>query len=353
VEVIVIGLSRGGTLADDFRRFGCRTYEIERRHAFDAKRLVELIRIFRQEKPHVVFAEMYDAGAYARVAARITRVPAVIQTIRSAYRELRLRYRFIESVLRHITHAYVVNADAIKDRAVRTHGLDPDIVHVIYNLIDHTMPATRSRDTVRAELSLADDESAIALVASFSPEKNHPLFLDFARQLRQREPRARFFLVGDGAERSRIESLIRKHGLESSVELLGMRGDVADLLRAMDLSVNCSHREGLCNALLESLLMDVPVLASRVGGTPELVTTGVHGELFDPGSVADMVAKAEMMLPRLDAYRSRIHDDQDAIRAMFDPDRVTEQELYLFMDVLTRRGVDVADPGLTLARGSS
>lgn len=341
VDVFVVSLSRAGSLAPEYRRRGVRTYEIARSRSVEPRRLRELVRILRAERPHIVQGEQYDAGAYARIAAILAGVPIRILAVRSAYPALRARYRCLESVLKRFTNAYLVNAQAIKERTLAFHGVAPERVHVIYNAHDPAKVPTRRRDEVRRDLGLGEDALAIGILATFSPEKNHALFLEFAHRVIPRHPNARFLLIGDGSERPIIESAIGRLGIGDRLRLLGMRTDAPDLLAALDVSVNTSVREGLNNALLESIAVGVPCLASRVGGTPELVTPGVHGELFDLGSLDDMVAKFEKMVGRLDEYRRSIREGHDEFLLRFDRGRIIDQEHALFRNLLDEKKITI------------
>jgi glycosyltransferase involved in cell wall biosynthesis len=307
----------------------------------ELRRLRELIRILRAERPHIVQGEQYDAGAYARIAAILAGVPIRMLAVRSAYPALRPRYRWLESILKRFTSAYLVNARAIKERTLAFHGVAPEKVHVIYNAYDPAKAPTRPPAEIRRGLGLGEDALVIGIVATFSPEKNHTLFLEFAHRIIPRHPNARFLLIGDGSERGGIETAIERLGIGGRVRLLGMRTDVRDLLSVLDVSVNTSVREGLNNALLESIAAGVPCLASRVGGTPELVTPGVHGELFDVMSLDDMVAKFEKMDGRLDEYRRSIREGRDAFLPRFDGDRIVEQEHALFQKLLDEKKIKV------------
>jgi len=342
LEMIVIALSQGGTLAEDFRRGDFGIYQLPRAHSMEAGRIKRLMEIFRTERPHIVHAEQYVAGGYARVAALLTGVPVRVQAIRSAYPRIRARYRISEAILARFTDAYVVNAEAIKRRTVDTHGVDPAEVHVVLNVFDAAEASTRPRDEVRAELGLTDGELAVGIVASLEPEKNHPLFLRFARRVCDVRDDVRFFLIGDGKGRPAIEATRSELGLDDRVSLLGMRCDVPDLLGAIDVSVNCSIREGLCNAILESIAGGVPVLASAVGGTPEIVDDGRHGELFPSNDVDAMVAAFDRLAADLPGYRDRIREDHATFLDRFSGPRIAREMDAIYRDCVARKGIEVA-----------
>jgi glycosyltransferase involved in cell wall biosynthesis len=338
LDLVVITLSAGGTLTDEFVQARLRVIQLPRTHSMEWSRIRRLIEVLRAEKPDVVHGEQYQAGAYARIAAVLAHVPIRIHAIRSAYPKLRWRYRAAESILKHFTDAYMVNAEAIKARTVAFHGIAPSRVHVIPNVFDPEERATRPVDEVRASLGLQPGDHTIGFVASLEPEKNHALFLEFASRVRARNPRAHFFIVGDGIRRPEVESRVKALDLEASVHLLGVRRDVPDLLQVFDVSVNCSFREGLCNALIESIAAGVPVLASRVGGNPEIVSAGHDGELFESNSLESMLSAYETLMRDLPRYRANIRGTNTAFLHRFSGDRVAQAMVEIYEACARRNG---------------
>jgi len=344
VDCFVVTLSSGGDLTQAFAAEKIRLHEIPRGHSLEVSRMWNLIGILLRERPTIVHGELYDAGAYARIASMMAGVPIRIQAIRSTYPRLNPKYRLAEEILKWFTDAYIVNAAAIKRRTIELHRVNSKKVHVVYNLYDATEAPRCTPDEMRRELGLVPGRKVIGLLGSFSPEKNHELFLRFARALIDRGTDAEFMLIGDGKLRPKIEAQIAQLDLGSRVRLLGLRRDVPDLLQVLDISVNCSFREGLNNAILESLALGIPVLGSHVGGTPELVETGVNGETFESDSLDDMIAKAEMMIPRIEEYRARIRENRGDFLQRFQADEVTRQTLDIYLKCLSNRGFELESP---------
>lgn len=152
----------------------------------------------------------------------------------------------------------------------------------------------------RATLGLDPEAFVVGTVGRLDPIKDHDsLFAAFAR-LRAEEPGAVLLVVGDGPERERLVA-----GAGPGVRLLGSRADVPALLRALDVFVLCSHNEGISNTLLESMATGLPIVATRVGGNPELVSDGETGTLVPPAA-PDALAAA-MLAYRRDPARARAH----------------------------------------------
>ncbi len=148
----------------------------------------------------------------------------------------------------------------------------------IYNGVDTGVFRPGPGGRVRSELGLPADAFVAGIVGRLDPIKDHPtLFRAFSR-LRESVPEARLLVVGDGPERERLE---REAG--EGVVFLGDRTDVPEVLRALDVFVLCSRNEGISNTILEAMATGLPVVATGVGGNPELVMPGRTGTLVPPG----------------------------------------------------------------------
>jgi glycosyltransferase involved in cell wall biosynthesis len=137
-------------------------------------------------------------------------------------------------------------------------------------------------------------------------------FVECARLAREREPRLRFFVAGDGPMRGDVERAIARAGLESTVHLLGWRDDVAELFAAMDIFLLTSLFEGLPRVVLQAIAASVPVVATHTGGVAEVVTAGVSGELVPPGR-PEAAAAAVVALASDPKHRQRLAESARAV----------------------------------------
>jgi len=185
---------------------------------------------------------------------------------------------------------------AVSRDTARKSGAAPFIgeILVFHNGIDITAPK-RSRAEVRAELGLAEDTVVGLNVAGFVPVKAHDVLVRAAARLRDAGGRATMLLAGDGPERAAMEKLAASLELGPEfVRFLGFRSDVTDLLGAVDFFVLASRDEGLPLSVLEAMAQKLPVIATPVGGNPELVSEGEHGLLVpvnDEGALAEAIRR--------------------------------------------------------------
>ncbi len=177
-----------------------------------------------------------------------------------------------------------------------TEGFAPDRVRVVHNGVDtRPWPTESERIEARAALGLPAEAYVLGTAARFDPVKDLPLLVAAFAEVRRAEPRARLVLVGDGPERDRVESAIAALGLPGAVSRPGHRADLARLLPAFDVFVNSSVTEGISLTILEAMAAALPVVATRVGGTPEVVVDGETGVLV-PARNAGAMAQAALHL---------------------------------------------------------
>lgn len=235
---------------------------------------------------------------------------------------------------RRVTDAFVaVSQDAAKQGILRAAC---DNLHVIPNGIAAAQPR-RSRFDVREELHIAPNQLVAVIIARIDRLKGHADLLDAIACLRNAANCPLLLVAGDGAERPRMETLAHELGLtERHVRFLGFRTDVPDLLAASDLFVLPSLTEGLPLSVLEAMSHGLPVIATPVGGIPELVTDGEHG-LLVPVNHPDALAEAIGKLAGDSALRCTLGGAARAhVAAAFSFDAMMRRYEHLYHSVLKR-----------------
>ncbi|MFW6193864.1 MAG: glycosyltransferase, partial [Gemmatimonadota bacterium] len=155
----------------------------------------------------------------------------------------------------------------------------------------------------------------------------------------RRCPNAHLLLVGDGPERFVIESLIDGLGLDNRVHLLGLRSDVADLLAGSDLFLLSSVSEAASLSILEAMAVGLPVVATRVGGNPEVVVEGETGHLVPPGDLEAFADRVVELLRRPDLRRRMGEAGRRRVRTEFHLDRVADRYLRLYGELVGEMSV--------------
>jgi len=284
-----------------------------RRQGFEAQRLyhdtprlwaatAELTDHLKSLKADILFCNGYKANLLGRVAARRAGIPAV--AVSRGWTGESFRVRLYERLdrwrLRKMDR--VVCVSAAQAAKVRRTGVPVERIRVIPNAID---PARFSHldSSYRADLEKRFSSPLSRIIGAagrLSPEKGFDVLVAAAAKVRQEHPDIGFILFGDGACRGALQRQIDALGLSEAFLLEGFRSDLDALLPHLDLVVLPSYTEGLPNVVLEACAAGVPVVATAVGGTPEVLSDGV-GRLTPPGDPAALAEAIGDVLYRPDA----------------------------------------------------
>ena len=296
VEVIVVGLDEDDDAyyAQQIRDDGVEVVSIKGNSLLDFMRIRRLIRFLKQRKIDLIQTHLSYANILGVLAGRLVGIPVII-TLHSTGFDRRhyhpMRYRLETMALRSIgCHVVAVGyaiADAQQDRVGRTKP-----ILVIPNAIS-TLPELASSDRQRLRLSLTgSDEGAILIsVGRLSPDKGYSDMLIAFKEILSSYPETSLVIAGKGVLADSLQAQALSLGIEGRVFLLGARDDIPALLRASDIYVSASHREGMSMSLLESMAAGLPTVATNVGDASKMFTdnTGVLVEPHYPELLAEAV----------------------------------------------------------------
>ena len=262
-------------------------------------------------------------GLHATYVAHCMGVPAVVRTEHLPYLLTDPQQRADHARLMEILDQLVCVSNAARQTFLDA-GVPAQRLRVIRNGIA-PRPPQRDRAATRALLELAPQDRLVVTVGRMSEQKGYDVLLAAIPAILARQPRARFFWIGDGPLLEELRVQVRAAGLDHAVHLLGRRSDTADLLAAADLFVLPSRFEGLPLAVLEAQAAGLPVVGTEVCGTTEVVEDGVTGRLVAPerpDALADAVAEALSNPARAAAWaaagRARVGREFSAARMAHD-----------------------------------
>ena len=249
------------------------------------KQLRRLRQLLLREKINILHAHDFYSSFIGAAAARLSGV-RVIASQRHLKLSDRAAHRLGTRLIHRLAHRILVNSLAIRDYVVAN---DRAPVHKIDVVRNGVVPVTQSvshRGQLCRELGIAADTTLIGMVARLQPVKGHRFFIDAAAKILKSRGDVHFVLVGDGPLKSEIEQQVRRLGLAGHAHFLGDRRDAPHLIAAFDLLVLASLHEGLPNAVMEAMAAGVPVVATPVGGTKELIIDSETGYFAAPGDSA-------------------------------------------------------------------
>jgi glycosyltransferase involved in cell wall biosynthesis len=255
--------------------------------------------VCRQEKFDVVHTHTLLPGIAGRIGARLAGIPCIVHTFHSwpphLYKSLAFRWAFYatEILAAHAAHAILFqNPDDLKSWreiiAIPIHK-----AALVGNGIDFfaitKKVGSNARDRIRKEFGIDNDAFVIVNVARFEAQKGHFFLLETLKHLISGVNRKVVtLLVGIGIDQEKIEAEVKRLGLQDIVHFTGYRQDVPDILAASDVSVMASHYEGIPRALMESMALGLPIVATNVPGTRTLIQSDQTGLLVEYGDVPGM-----------------------------------------------------------------
>lgn len=301
----------------------------------DALGLLELLRLLRRERPVIVHANSSKAGILGRVAAALARVPVRIFTVHgwafNAHTGLaKMAYLWSERLVAPLTTLTICVAERERATGLAARACQSDRTVVVHNAVP--LLAVRERSSRKTPVVLG--------VGRLKAPKDFSTLLQALARLQPGTYRAQ--IAGEGAERKGLELEARELGLADSVDFLGERRDIPDLLRGADVFVLPTRSEGLPMSVLEAMAAGLPVVASAVGGVPELVDSETG--LLVPAGDAPELARAIDRLLRDSELRERLGAAGRArVEDQFGLDSWRRAHVTLYMRELQRAGVAPVD----------
>ena len=295
-------------LADELREAGVMRYDLAVRRLTDPAAAVRYLRLLSRANVDVVHAHGQDAWILASVTRRLTAVPLiltrhVLDEPAETWRQSLRRRVALEAVRQ--ADALVAPSSATADRLAELAGICASRIHVIPNGIDlkRFQAAATARERLRTVLGCPAHERLLLTPAILRQGKGHEVILNALPAIRRAVPHVKVVFAGAGDRETELRARAKPYG--ESVVFLGHREDLPDLLAACDLVVLPSYSEALPVALIEAAAAGRPMVATRVGGTADIVVHGVNGLLVppgDPGALADAIAAVLSDEDRLQAF---------------------------------------------------
>ncbi len=303
------------------------------------KLLQDMVKFLRANHYTIVHTHNSVTGAVGRIAARIARVPLIIHTTHGFHfhenmgRLERIPYITAERWLSKCCDVLLCqNRQELDD--VRRLGLWPKqgVYHVGNGI---------NMNRFKRRASAPHNERPVILcVARFEPVKNHGQLFEALRILRQQyNHNPQVLLVGDGPLRARYETQLREMGLAENVQILGYRYDIPELNADADIAVLTSVKEGIPRSVMEAMASGVPVVATDVKGTREVITDGHTGCLVQLGDAAGLAAKLAWLIDRPARREEMGNRGAEHIRRHFDEERVVERLAWIYRSALHARGL--------------
>ena len=303
----VVCLLSDGWLKGQLEKRNIETVVIPQPYSFDFRWLFRLYRLLKERSIDVMHSHEFATNVYASVLSSVTGVPVIATAHGKNYYgekwRRRLAYRFVarQSVM-------VAVSEDLKGFLAQRIGIPPGRIRVVHNGIDLSRYKVQERSyAVRAELGISAGQRVVGTVGNLFAVKGQTYLLRACKAVASAFPDFVLLVAGEGEEWGPLEKEASDLGLAANVRFLGFRDDVPSLLQAMDVFVLPSLSEGLPLSILEALALQKPVVATNVGGIPEILQDGVTGYLVSPRNPESLAEKILLLLrdPQIAANMGR------------------------------------------------
>jgi glycosyltransferase involved in cell wall biosynthesis len=335
----------------DARRRGCRVVDVpalgrEIAPLADLTALAQLVQLIRRERPAIVHTHTSKAGFVGRLAAVLARAPAVIHQPHGHifYGYYGPRRTAVFTALERRAARWTDRIITLTDRGTAEHlahgiGRAEQYVTVPSGVpITELRAAAPPRGEARARLGLDADAMVIVGLGRLVPIKGFDLLVRALAIVVSQVPTARVLLVGEGAERAHLETIAASLGVAGRLRLTGETTEVAPYLAAADIVAVPSRNEGMGRVIVEAMALGRPVVATAVGGIPDVVTDGECGRLVEPEDV-DALAAALIELGRDPALRRKLGGAAAQRAEAFSTVVAREKLLAVYAALLRQKGL--------------
>ena len=297
-------LAEGGPLVEDVKALGVPVSILGKKRGLDLAHGWALYRWLREHRPSVVHTHLFTADAWGRTLAWLARVPGIFSTVHSTNSWKSRLHLFIDRCLAQVSDQVIACSSQV-ELTLREQGIPQARLMCIANGVDLQRIAQAEPISLSDEFSIPNDCVKFALVGRLHEAKGHTDLIPVLQELATQGQRFVVLFIGEGELEQDLKSSVQACALDQHVVFTGFRKDVIALLKSIDFLLMPSRWEGLPITLLESMACGTPVLASRVGGIPDVIEHGQNGLLFEAGSQQQLRQELLSLLQPDDSSRQK------------------------------------------------
>lgn len=286
----IVWYLRGKDSIDEFNHSGIQTRNLQIKKIYGLnmiKKSIQLINFIKKERVQIVVTYHKSSDFWGGIIARLAGVPVVISSRRDMGHNLKKRHFFLYKLINNLIFDKIITvSDAVKNMLIKKQNALSKKIITIYNGVDlQKFSGDFCINRIKNDLKLDLNKPIVGILADLRRIKGHKYFLEAAYIILKRIPDVQFLIVGwqdDIDYVLELKEFAQALGIKQNVIFTGSRLDVREMLSIMDISVISSLKEGFSNAILESMSMGKPVVATNVGGNPEAIVDGNSGFLVPP-----------------------------------------------------------------------
>jgi glycosyltransferase involved in cell wall biosynthesis len=285
IHVVTLKGEQEGRLLEALRNNGIKTTSLNISHKWELWKLIQLWKLLKTFQPDILQSFLFFDNIVARIIGRMAHVPLIISGQRNANTSTGLRF-ILDRLTLPLAHHIVSNSEAGMRLLRNQHSFESHKMCVIHNGINTAIPKHPDVEKLRSH---AQQKLHIGFVGYLTKQKGVDVLLKALVKLKQSHADVYCSIIGDGPELESLTKEVVVQQLQDTVGFLGKQEQAVGLMPAFDVLVLPSLWEGLPNVIMEAMAQGIPVIATNVGGVPELIQTEVTGLLIEPQNVDALV----------------------------------------------------------------
>ncbi len=293
----ILSIERKGPVGEEIEKAGFEvTYLNSRARLYNLALIFKIVRVLKEERPDILHTSLFYANFFGRIASLFWKPSVIITEERSMYTEKKFYHIMLDKLLSGMTDKIIVCSNSVLEFTVQQEKIGKEKFYLIYNAVDaDRFSVNETKEALRRRYGFPEQGFIVGSVGSLIPKKGHNLLIEAAVDLSKNIPDFRLLIIGEGESKPFLTEMSRRYGLNNSVNFLGARSDVPQLLKAMDVFILPSFQEGFPRTIIEAMYTGLPVMASKISGIPEIISDGENGLLLPVGNSAIIVAKCLML----------------------------------------------------------
>ena len=287
-DISVCSLKKKGEIAADLEKRGievCCLHMGGRESSLGwLSSIIALIRLFPyliRIRPTIIHSFLFRANILARIAGYLTGIPIIISSVRVMGGEKKY-FHYVEMITSFMVDHYVAVSESVKRYIIDKSRISNEKISVIYNGVNIKSQDNTYGQKVKVPLTIENEDRILMTVGRLHKQKGHCYLIQAVSKVRKEFPKVKLLVTGEGEEENNLKKLVKSLDLTNEVIFAGLRSDIEGILPMAEIFILSSLWEGLPNALLEAMAAGKPVVATKVGGIPEIVVHGETGILIHP-----------------------------------------------------------------------
>jgi glycosyltransferase involved in cell wall biosynthesis len=303
---------------------------------FDPSLIWQLLDLIAKNDINIIQTHGYKESVLGFFLKKICKKPWIGFAHGYTNENIKIRfYNKLDSLALRVPDIVVTVSNSLKSFLINS-GVSEGKIRIIYNAIDKDeIKPNLSPGEVRNRYSINDEDKLVGVIGRLSPEKGQAVFLHAFKKVVEKAPFAKAVIIGEGQEKESLLNFCSDNGLRDRIIFAGYQKNIANFYQIMDILVLPSFNEGLPNVVLEAMAFKIPVIATSVGGVPEVITDGFNG-LLVPASNPDLLAEKIIHLQGNEKEGKDMGENAyQSLYPRFSPEHRAHQILTLYEEFLS------------------